>query len=63
MGQVIYYYITHISLTEQQHAVCLAARGDYGGGDSARVDWLGMHAASGGRGGRSSASTMRVVVM
>ena len=47
-------------------AVCLgsrAARGDYGGCDSARAARLGSHAARGGRGGRSSASTMRVVVM
>ena len=40
-----------------------AARGDYGGCDSARVARLGSHAARGGRGGRSSTSTMRVVVM
>ena len=40
-----------------------AARGDYGGCDSARAARLGSHAARGGRGGRSSASTMRVVVM
>ena len=40
-----------------------AARGDYGGCDSARVARPGSHAARGGRGGRSSASTMRVVII
>ena len=47
-------------------AVCLgshAARGDYGGCDSASAARLGSHAARGGRGGRSSASTMRVVAV
>ena len=36
-----------------------AARGDYGGCDSARAARLSSHAARGGRGGRSSVSTMR----
>ena len=40
-----------------------AARGDYGGCDSARVAQPGSHAARGVRGGRSSASTMRVVII
>ena len=40
-----------------------AARGDYGGCDSARAARLGSHTARGGRGGRRSASTTRVVVM
>ena len=40
-----------------------AARGDYGGCDSARVPRLGSQDARGGRGGRSSACLMRVVVM
>ena len=40
-----------------------AARGDYGGCVSARVSWLDLHAARGGRGGRSLARTLRMVVM
>ena len=41
-----------------------AARGDYGGCDSAREVRLGSHTARGGRAGRSSAAkTMRVMVM
>ena len=51
---------------QHTRAVCLgshAARGDYGGCDSARVAQPGSHAARGVRGGRSSASTMRVVIM
>ena len=67
MGRGIY---IGISPTEQEEsaacAVCLgshAARGDYGGCDSATVARLGLHAAHSGRGACSSARTMRVVVV
>ena len=40
-----------------------AARGDYGGCDSAAAARLCSHAARGGRGGRSSARTLRVVAV
>ena len=36
-----------------------AARGDYGGCDSARAAWLGSHAERGGHSGYGSARTMR----
>ena len=66
MGQDIQYNNVNFPGRAAASAVCLgshAARGDYGGCDSARVTRLGSHAARGGRGGRSSASTMCAVLM
>ena len=63
MGKDILYNNMNFPGRAAARAVCLgshAARGDYGGCDSARAAWLGSHVACGGR---SSASTMRVVVM
>ena len=62
MGRDIPYNNVNFPDRAAARAVCLAARGDYGGCDSARAARLGSHAARGGRGGRSSGSTMRVVV-
>ena len=66
MGQDVQYNNVNFPGRAAASAVRLgshAARGDYGGCDSARVAQPGSHAARGVRGGRSSASTMRVVIM
>ena len=66
MGQDIQYNNVNINITGRAtaSAMCFgAARSDYRGCDSVRVARLGSHAARGGRGGRSSANTMRVVVI
>ena len=58
MGQDIQYNNVNFPGRAAASAVRLgshAARGDYGGCDSARAAWLGWHAARGGRGGRSLA--------
>ena len=61
MGQDTQYNNVNFPGRAAASAVCLgshAARGDYGGCDSARVTRPGSHAARGGRGGRSSGSMM-----
>ena len=63
MGKDILYNNMNFPERAAARAVCLgshAARGDYGGCDSARAARLRSHAALGGH---SSASTMRVVAM
>ena len=57
MGEDILYHNRNFPDQAAARAVCLgshAARGDYGGCDSASAARLGSHAARGGRGGRSS---------
>ena len=66
MDKDILYNNMNFPVRAAARAVCLgshAARGDYGGCDSARAARLGSHAAHGGRGGHGSASTMRMVAM
>ena len=64
MGRDIIYNNIHFPDRAAGKEQCAhAVSGDYGGCDSARAAWLGSHAARGGHGGRSSGSTMRVVVV